>query len=207
MATKDKRVDDYIAKAQPFAQPILMHLRGVIHKACPDVRETIKWGMPFYEYKGNLCCIAGFKGHCAFSFWKSSLLDDPKNELKEKSNKGGEAMGNLGRISSKKDLPGDKVLIDFIWQAMKINEEGIKVVKKVKPQEAKEMEVPDYLIKALNKNKIAKQTFEAFPPSHRKEYVVWISEAKTDETRNKRLGQAIEWMAEGKNRNWKYGRK
>jgi uncharacterized protein YdeI (YjbR/CyaY-like superfamily) len=204
---KDQRIDEYIAKAAPFAQPVLKHLREVIHKASPDIQETIKWGMPTFEYKGNLCAMAGFKQHCAFLFFKSSLLDDPNNHLRERANKGGEAMGNMGKITSLKDLPSDKILSDFIKQAIKINEDGIKPKAKPKPADEKELEVPDYLQKALNKNKDARKYFEAFPPSHRKEYILWITDAKTAETRTKRLNQAIEWIAEGKGRNWKYERK
>src|SRR5665213_2231404 len=198
MGKKDKRVDDYISKAKPFAKPILNHLRKLVHEACPEVQETIKWGMPFYDYKGKLCNMAGFKEHCAFSFWKSGMLNDPDNFLKEKSNKGGEAMGNLGKITSLKDIPFDKVMIDFIKQAKKINEEGVKIVKKPKTLTTKEVIVPDYFQKLLNKNKAALKTFTGFSPSNKREYLDWITEVKTDETRNKRMETAIEWMAEGK---------
>ena len=202
MATKDKRIDAYIAKAQPFAQPVMKHLRELLHKACPEVTETIKWGMPSFEYKGPMFGFASFKTHCVGGFWKSKLLQDPTNLLGERKNQGGEAMGNLGRMTSIKDLPPDKAFIDFVKQHMKLNEEGIKVVKK--PVVKKELNMPEELTTALNKSKKAKQTFERFSTSGKREYAEWINEAKTVATRSKRLAEAIKWMEEGKPRLWKY---
>src|ERR1035437_933347 len=207
MATKDKRVDGYIAKAKPFAKPILNHLRRLVHEACPEVQETIKWSFPCFDYKGVFVSMAGFKEHCVFGFWKASLLKDTKGYLKERSNQGGESMGHLGKILSLKDIPPDKVMIDFIKPAKKLNDEGIKVPKKPKISEPKEIIVPDDGQKAWKKNKTALKTFEGCSPSHKREYLEWITEAKTDETRNKRTETAIEWMAEGKIRNWKYLKK
>jgi uncharacterized protein YdeI (YjbR/CyaY-like superfamily) len=206
MGVKDKRIDAYIDKAQPFAQPILKHVRELVHKACPEVTETIKWGMPSFDYKGPFFSIAAFKQHCAGGFWKHKLLNDPKGHLGERSNQGGEAMGNLGRITSLKDLPPDKVILDFIKQAKKLNDDGIKVEKK-KPVEKKELVVPKELVTALTKNKKAKETFENFSPSNKREYAEWISEAKTEETKKKRLTTTLEWLEEGKPRNWKYMKK
>ncbi|MBL7929491.1 MAG: YdeI/OmpD-associated family protein [Bacteroidia bacterium] len=201
----DKRIDAYIEKAQPFAQPILKKLRALVHKACSDVTETIKWGMPSFEYKGPMFGMAAFKHHCAGGFWKTKLLNDPKNYLRVSKNSGGEAMGNLGCIKLINDLPPDKVFIDFIKQHMKLNEEGIKL-EKVK-SEKKEIPVPDDFVKALNKNKNAKSVFEKFAPSHKREYLQWITGAKREETRLKRIATAVEWIAEGKGRNWKYEKK
>jgi uncharacterized protein YdeI (YjbR/CyaY-like superfamily) len=202
MASKDKRIDNYISKAQPFAQPILKKLRELLHKACPEVTETIKWGMPSFEYNGPMFGMASFKQHCVGGFWKSKLLKDPKNLLGERKVQGGDAMGNLGRMTSIKDLPPDKALIAFVKQHMKLNEEGIKVEKK--PVVKKELIVPKELTSALNKNKKAKETFEKFPPSGKREYAEWIADAKTDATRDRRLTDAIQWMEEGKPRMWKY---
>src|SRR6185369_7961512 len=108
MTNTDKRVDAYIAKAQPFAKPILEHLRMLIHKGCPEVQETIKWGMPSFDYKGPFFSIASFKEHAVFGFWKAKLLKDPKNYLSDRANEGGEAMGHGGRITKLSDLPPDK---------------------------------------------------------------------------------------------------
>ena len=203
MPSMDKRIDEYINKSQPFTQPVLKKLRKLIHKAIPEVNETIKWGMPFFEFKGPVCNFAAFKQHATFGFWKYRLMDDPAGQLKEISNKGGEAMGNLGRIKGIEDLPSDKVIIGFLKQAKDLNEKGIKLPPKKKiPQ--KELKVPDDLITALKKNKAAGKVFNQFPPSHKKEYVEWITEAKTETTRLKRLKTAIGWMEEGKSRNWKY---
>ena len=193
----DKRIDAYIEKSRDFARPILEHLRKLVHKACPHVEETVKWGSPHFDYKGSLAGMAAFKEHCAFGFWKHTLLEG--NELQRT------AMGSFGRITSLKDLPKDKEIISLIHQAMELNEKGIKVPKK--PATAKgEVVVPKELTTALAKNKKAKLAFDKFSPSHRREYSEWIAEAKTDATRDKRIATAIEWLSEGKSRNWKYER-
>ena len=196
MPALDPRIDAYIEKSAEFAQPILTHLRKLIHKACPDVKETLKWSMPSFEYKGILCGFAAFKQHCTFMFWKQSLLDTDVFPAQKT------AMGSFGRIASKRDLPADKVIIGLIHQAMELNEKGIKVEKK--PAARKELAVPDVLAAALKKNKAARETFENFPPSCRRDYIEWITEAKTEPTREKRLATTLEWLAEGKRRNWKY---
>jgi uncharacterized protein YdeI (YjbR/CyaY-like superfamily) len=205
MGKTDKRVDTYIAKAQPFAQPILSHVRGLVHKACPEVTETIKWGMPSFEYKGPYFGFASFKQHCTFGFWKAKLLKDPKNYLGDRKTSGGEPMGHFGRVTSLKDLPPDKVFLDFLKQAKKLNDDGVKSPRVVKAR--KELKTPSYFLDALKKNKKALALFEAFSPSHKREYVEWITEAKTEATREKRMDQALEWISEGKPRNWKYMRK
>jgi uncharacterized protein YdeI (YjbR/CyaY-like superfamily) len=203
MATKSKEIDAYIAKSADFAKPILNHLRELVHKTCPDAEEKMKWSFPHFDYKGEmLCSMAAFKQHCSFGFWKASLMKDPVLVEMAKSEV---AMGHLGKITSLKDLPPDKKIIAWIKEAMKLNDEGRKVVK-TKPVVKKELEVPDYFSKTVKENKKAWTTFEAFSPSAKKDYVEWVTEAKTEETRNKRLTQAIEWMAEGKKRNWKYER-
>lgn len=197
MPTVDPRVDAYIEKSAPFAQPILNHIRKLVHKAYPGIEETMKWSFPHFEYKGTICSMASFKQHCAFGFWKQSLLEQAAFPA-EKT-----AMGSFGRITSVKDLPSDKVMIGLIHQAVELNEKGIKVEKK-KPVSNQELVVPRDLTKALSKNKAAKVAFEKFSPSHKKEYVMWIEEAKTEPTRNKRLATTVEWLSEGKSRNWKY---
>lgn len=201
MPTIEPRVDAYIDKSAAFAKPILQHLRKLVHKHCPDVVEVIKWGFPNFEYKGPFCSMAAFKSHCAFGFWKTKLIPDPKGLLSR------DAMGSLGRITGLKDLPSDKEMAVFIKAAMKLNEDGVKLPKPKKALVKKEIEVPEDVQKALKKNKKALATFEAFPPSHRKEYILWITEAKTEETRNKRIATMLEWVAEGKARNWKYAQK
>ena len=203
--SKDKRIDAYIAKAQPFAQPILKKLRELIHKGNPEVQETIKWGMPSFDYKGPFCSFAAFKQHAVFGFWKYKLIKDPNGYLGEIFNKGGTSMGNLGRMTSIKDLPPDKYVIDFVKQAKKLNDDGIKMPPRVvKPK--KDLVVPSYFTLTLKKNKKAFTHFENFSPSAKRDYVEWITEAKTDETRDLRMKLAVEWMAEGKRRNWKYER-
>jgi uncharacterized protein YdeI (YjbR/CyaY-like superfamily) len=198
MPTTDPFVDEYIETAQDFAKPILRHLRSLVHAACPEVVETKKWSFPHFDYKGMMCSMAAFKEHCAFNFWKQSLLDESAFPA-EKT-----AMGSFGRITSRKNLPSDKVMKKLIHDAMKLNDEGVKVVKTPVSKEKKEVVVPDILKNALKTDARAAETFNNFPYSCKKEYVEWINEAKTDATREKRLATTLEWLAEGKRRNWKY---
>jgi uncharacterized protein YdeI (YjbR/CyaY-like superfamily) len=193
MAKKDPRVDAYINKAQPFARPILKHLRGLVHRGCPDLEETIKWNMPFFDRKGIVCFMAAFKGHCAFGFWKGELLFGKEAEG---------AMGHFGRIESLKDLPSDKEIIGCVKKAAEFNKLGVQ--KKRTPRRAHKLNVPPDLKSALSKNTKARKTFENFSYSHKKEYVQWITDAKRDETRKRRLKAAIVWLAQGKPQNWRY---
>jgi uncharacterized protein YdeI (YjbR/CyaY-like superfamily) len=200
MGTKDPRVDAYLARSADFAKPILTHLRKLIHDHCPSVEETMKWSFPHFTYKGPadripriLCSMASFKQHCAFGFWYAAG---------ESANR--EAMGQYGRITSLADLPKEKDLVRQIKQAIKVHDGGVKPRTPKRPRETKELEVPDYLMAALKKNKKALATFQGFNYSNKKEYVEWLTEAETDATRKKRLETAIEWMSEGKLRNWKY---
>ena len=198
MPTTDPFVDEYIDKAQEFAKPVLNHIRTLVHEACPDVVEKKKWSFPHFDYKGMMCSMASFKEHCAFGFWKQSLIDDAAFP-EEKT-----AMGSFGRIKSLADLPDDKTMKKLIHDAMKLNDEGIKVAKPKPSGEKKELVVPEVLIAALETNALASETFNAFPYSKKKDYVEWLTEAKTDATRDKRLATTIEWLAEGKPRHWKY---
>ncbi|HEX6533623.1 MAG TPA: YdeI/OmpD-associated family protein [Gemmatimonadaceae bacterium] len=201
MGARDPRVDAYIAKSADFARPVLEHLREIVHDACPDVEETIKWSFPHFTYRGMLCSMASFKQHCAFAFWKGSLVlgDGVPSD---------EAMGQFGRITSVSDLPPKRVLAGCVKKAMRLNEEGVKAPARAKPKAKKTAPpVPSDLAAALRANRKAAATFDAFSPSHRREYVEWITEAKGEATRARRLAAAVEWMAEGKSRNWKYERK
>lgn len=204
MAQKDSRIDLYISKSADFAKPILIHLRELVHSACPDVQETIKWGFASFDYKGPMCSMAAFKKHCSFGFWKASLMKDKTLIANAESET---AMGHYGKITSLEDLPSDKKIIAHIKNAMMLNEKGIKIPPKKLTSTKKEIVVPDYFLKQLIKNKKAFTTFENFSPSHKREYVEWIIEAKTDETKNRRIQTAIEWLSESKPRNWKYMKK
>jgi len=201
MAIRDKRVDAYIAKSATFAKPILMHIRELIHKAVPDVEETMKWSFPHFDYHGTVCSMAAFKEHCAFGYWKASIMSDPQKVLA-----GENAMGHFGRITRLKDLPSDKVLIAYTKEAANLNEAGVKLPPRPNVRKV-ELRVPEYFMSALRKNKRALVTFEGFSISNKREYVEWVTEAKTVETREKRLTTAIGWMAKGKIRNWKYVKK
>lgn len=200
MGTRDPRVDAYIARSAEFARPILEHLRAVVHESCPQVEEDMKWSMPHFMYEGMLCGMAAFKQHCTFGFWKGSLVVGAEGQR--------DAMGQFGCITSVKDLPSKKVLAGYIRQAMKLNEDKVPSPSRAKKQTTARAEpvVPPELARALGKSRRARQTFEAFSPSHRREYIQWITEAKREETRERRVETTIEWLEEGKPRNWKYVR-
>jgi uncharacterized protein YdeI (YjbR/CyaY-like superfamily) len=204
MGTKDKRIDTYISKSADFAKPILIHLRKLVHQECPDVNETMKWSFPHFDYKGMMCAMAAFKQHCAFGFWKAKLMADYEKTLYPN---GETAMGHFGQIKSLKDLPGEKILVKYIREAMRLNDEGIKVKRKPRPKIKEKLVMPPDMKKALNADKKAIKHFEAFSYSQKKDYIQWITEAKAEETRHRRLETAIEWIGEGKSRNWKYERK
>jgi uncharacterized protein YdeI (YjbR/CyaY-like superfamily) len=196
MGTRDARVDAYIAKSAEFARPILKHVRDVVHAACPDVEETMKWSFPHFQYKGMLCSMAAFKEHCAFGFWKGALVIEGAAETEK-------GMGQFGRITQVSNLPAKKELTGYIKKAMELNDSGVKTPSRPK-KAPRELIIPDDLSRALKQNAKARAAFEKFSPSHKREYVDWITEAKTDATRTRRLETALEWMAEGKPRNWKY---
>lgn len=199
MPTRSPAVDAYIRKSQPFARPILSRIRTIVHKQCPDVEECLKWGFPHFDYKGGLCSMAAFKQHCAFGFWKHTLLKDAEKVLEVKDRT---AMGHLGRITKMAELPSTKALGTLVKQAVKLNEAGIKqprVIKKKSP-----LKVPAYFMAAVRKNKKALATFEKFSTSCQREYVEWVSEAKQAATRERRMATTVEWLAQGKQRNWKY---
>lgn len=196
MPTLDPRVDAYLAQAPAFAQPLLAHLRAQVHAACPEAVETMKWSFPHFEYQGRiLCSMAAFKVHCAFGFWLGELL-----EIDGKSK---EAMGHFGRLTDVAQLPKPKHLQALIREAMRLTEAGAKPPSREKsPKPA--AEVPEDLAAALAAAPAAQAAFDGFPPSARRDYIEWLTEAKTAATRAKRLAQAVEWMGEGKRRNWKY---
>jgi len=196
-------IDSYIANAEDFAKPILAHWRRLIHQHCPDVEEVMKWALPHFEYKKeNMCVMGAYKNHCSFSFLKDSLMTDPRL----KANKDLKPIQRfLGKVSKMSDLPPDEEFIAMLEEARQLNEKGIKI-KREKPESDKPkiLETPDYLLGALIANPKAKEVFESKSNSFRKEYIIWITDAKTDETRQKRIIEALEWIAEGKGRFWKH---
>ena len=196
MGTRDPRVDAYIAKAGDFAKPILTQIRETVHAACPDVEEAMKWSFPHFMYKGVLCSMASFKQHAAFGFWKGSLVLGHGKDM--------DAMGQFGRLAKLSDLPPKKVLASYVRKAAALNDAGLKVARAPKRPAPKAVRTPADLAAALKRNAKARATFAGFSPSHKREYIEWITEARSDETRARRLAQAIEWMAQGKSRNWKY---
>ena len=197
----DKRIDEYIDRSKEFAKPVLRHIRSLVHQACPDVSETIKWGMPHFEYKGILCSMAAFKEHCSLTFWKGSLMKDPYDIMDKKRE---HAMGQFGRIKSKADLPADRILIQYIREAMQLNIDGLKVPSRSQREKKKELEVPSWFLSELGKNSKARDCFNKLSAAHKREYLDWIMEAKKEETRQRRLDTTLEWLSQGKSFNWKY---
>jgi len=194
MPSTDPRIDAYIAKSAEFARPILAHLRAQVHAACPEVEESIKWGFPNFILDGKILAgMAAFKAHCSFGFWRREAGEQSKS---------GEAMGQYGRITSLADLPAQRTLRAQIKQAAALTRSGPRAAPPRQPRPR--LEAPADLLAALAGNAAARQTFEAFAPGKQRDYIEWIIEAKREETRAKRLAQTLEWLAEGKSRNWKY---
>jgi uncharacterized protein YdeI (YjbR/CyaY-like superfamily) len=195
MPTLDPRVDSYIKKAAEYARPILVELRARIHAACPDVEETIKWRVPSFEYRGLLCGMAAFKAHCAFGFWKDAVLRKEKEHA--------ETLERAGCVRELGELPAKAPFAKAVKRAMQLNADGVALPRK-KPTERKEVAMHPEFAKALAASKRAKAVFTDFAPSCKREYLEWIADAKKDDTRARRIEQAIEWIGDGKKRNWKY---
>ena len=204
MKARDERITQYISKSADFAQEILLHLREVVHDFCPDVEEGMKWSMPFFMYRGKiLCSFASFKHHCSFGFWLHSEMSDPHGIFK-RSAEGG--MGSFGKITSLNDLPKDDQLGSYILEAMSLIEQGT-IPRELNPKFKKPVaEVPEELLKLLEAEPKARAVFESLPPSHQREYTNWITEAKREGTKQRRLQQTIENLLEGKSKDWKYMR-
>ncbi len=201
MGLKSPEVDTYISHSPGFARPILQRLRSTVHSGCPGVEETITWGFPHFMYQGILCSMAAFKHHCAFSFWKGSLIVGT-NVLQTK-----QSMGQFGKITSVDDLPDKKTLLAYVREAVRLNESGVKSPTRSKPRRRKPLRAPAPFKAALRSHVKAAETFRGFSAGHKREYLEWIIDAKTDETRTRRIATAVKWLAEGKTRNWKYIRK
>jgi uncharacterized protein YdeI (YjbR/CyaY-like superfamily) len=204
MENFDARIDAYIEKSADFAKPILIHLRELVHRASPEITETIKWSAPFFEYKGVLCFMMAFKQHCGFGFWKAGTLPDPHGIILDEGN-----AGSIGKLITLADLPNDDILIWYIRQAMELKS-GAPSAKiaapKIKkaPTATTPLATPDYLVELLADNPQAAEYFDKFSPSQKKEYITWFEEAKTEATRDKRLAEGMAWISEGKTRHWKY---
>jgi uncharacterized protein YdeI (YjbR/CyaY-like superfamily) len=202
-AKPDSRIDAYIAQAPEFARPVLSHLRRLVHQACPKAEETIKWSHPAFLQDGKILCLfAAFKAHCTFGFWHQGMTA----VIARDGGKAEAAMGQFGRITGLADLPDDRTLVGYLKQAALLNESGKPArPRPVTKSKAKpEPKVPADLAALLAQNSPAADTFAKFSPSHRREYLEWITEAKREETRQKRLATTIQWLTEGKKRNWQY---
>ena len=192
---QDQRVDAYIAAAEPFARPILEHLRGVVHRAAPGLAEAIKWGMPMFLHNGRIVAnMAAFQRHASFGTWRrdGGGIGEPR----------GDGMGSLGRLTGLSDLPDDDEIVAMVREAIALADAGGSMRGNRAPKPPPE--TPADLRAALDAVPAAAAAFDAFPPGCRREYVDWLTEAKRPETRAKRLAQTVEWCAEGKRRNWQY---
>ena len=194
MPARDPRIDAYIANAADFARPILVHLRDVVHAACPGVEETIKWGMPHFMHHGMLAGMAAFKAHATFGLWRGKELVPDGDES---------AMGQFGCLASVRDLPPKRTLVALVKKAAALNEAGTPRPRRVVAKKPPPVPSPAFAA-ALKRNREAARNFAALAPGQQREYVAWIDEARREETRDKRIAQAVEWIAEGKLRNWKY---
>jgi uncharacterized protein YdeI (YjbR/CyaY-like superfamily) len=197
---RSRQIDDFIDNAEEFAQPILIYMREIIHEACPHVAESIKWGMPSFDYKGPLIVMGSFKKHMAINFWKAQLMADPEKVFV----KSGESMGTFGKVSLINQLPSREVLLAYIFEAIDLNERGIKITKVKKEETVKELPIPEDFLNTLNSNPAAMSNFQQMSPSHRKEYINWIIEAKREATRVSRIEKAILQLLEKKSKDWKY---
>jgi uncharacterized protein YdeI (YjbR/CyaY-like superfamily) len=203
MGTFNPKVDEKIEVAAPFAQEIMLHVRKLVHKACPDVSEEIKWNFPCFIYNGSiLASMSAFKQHCSFGWFLSSKMTDPEGILQFGPDRDG--MGSLGKLTDKKQLPSDKIIIAYTKEAMALIDAGVKMDRGNKEGGPTAMEVPSYFSKALKANAEANKHFKSFSIGKKNEYIQWLEESKTDATRAKRLDTAIEWISEGKSRLWKY---
>jgi uncharacterized protein YdeI (YjbR/CyaY-like superfamily) len=196
MGKRDARVDAYIAKAPDFAKPILTEIRARVHAACPDVEEDMKWSSPSFIYHGMLCGMAAFKQHAIFGFWKGPLV------LGSRAEDAGTTGAFRTRLTTVSDLGSKKAMAADIKKAMTVNEAGVTLPRARRPPTS--ILVPDDLAAALRKNQKAQTAFEKFSPSHKREYVEWITQARREETRTRRLQTAIQQISEGKPQNWKY---
>jgi len=254
MSQRYPSLDAYLRKAPAFAQPIIEHLREVVHAACPEVEECIKWNCPFFVYRGPVCAVAAFKAHCRIGFWMlhhaarvvprlfesraaelrvglerlqirvalggdgrfdglhvpilRAELEIDQGDVLRKGPAAAAALASLERVAQVSEFPSRAALTALVQGAVKLNEDGVLAEWQKAQQERRKNPVPvkppPALAAALKKNARARKTWDAFTPSHRRDYVVWIAAAKTDETRDRRVQQTVEWLAEGKTRHWKY---
>lgn len=197
MGNRSKEIDAYVKKSPDWAQPILVYIRDVVHETCPDVEEAMKWSSPTFIHHGIMCGMVAFKNYAALHFWKNELVVPGTKDA------AGGPTRQLGKLTTVDDLPPKKILQGYIMKAMQLNEQGVKTPK-APAKKKKALAMPDYFAAAIKKNKKALAVYEQFSPSHQREYIEWVVDAKGDDTRERRVKQAVEWMAEGKSRNWKY---
>jgi hypothetical protein len=202
MPSQSPLVTAYVAKAPDFARPILTHIRKVVHAACPDVEETIKWGCPHFQYHGMLCAMATFKAHCKLGFWRGALVV-PTTDKKKAS----DALRRLDHLTALSDLPPDRVLVSYVKRSMALAAQCVKAPHMANRTPRPALAAPAYLTAAIKRQPRALATWKALAPSHRRDYIEWVTGAKTEPTRARRLATTVEWLAEGKSRNWKYARR
>lgn len=191
--SREPRIDAYIAKARPFARPILEKIRERIHAVMPEVEEAMKWSHPTYCKDGKIVLgTAAFKEHAAVNFWRGQELGLDTRDG---------AMGQLGKLTSVEDLPKD--LDRMIARAAELSTRAPKPRKTKHEPRPQPVMHPEFAA-SLERAPKARASLEAFSPSAQREYLEWIAEAKQDATRQKRIASAVEWLSQGKRRNWKY---
>jgi hypothetical protein len=202
MGTRDRRVDAYIARLPDFSREICTRFRSIVHECAPEIDEDIKWGHPSFMHKGIVCGMAAFKAHVVIHFWKTALLtgSHARRATDDKT------LERLARVTSASELPPKTAIAGFLKAAVKLNDGAVKAPSPTKAARKTRapLRTPPIFSKALERNAKAKATYDGFSASHRREYVEWITEAKSSETRDRRIEQALGWLAEGKPRNWKY---
>lgn len=198
--SKNSDIDNYIAGKAPFAQEILTHLRQIIHNAAPDITETIKWRQPCFEHNGLVCSVAAFKKHVTFSFFKGKLLNDSNNIFPTSDNN---ELTSL-KFSVLADIPQDDILTAFIQQAIALNADSNCKRKSTQRKDKDTLVMPNDLAAALASTPAAQSTFNNFSYSKQKDYIEWLTSAKRETTRVTRLATTVQWLSEGKARNWKY---
>jgi hypothetical protein len=199
------QVTAYAAAMPAYAQPIFAHLRALIHTTCPDTDEAIKWSIPHFERDGDyLCIFAASPGHASFTFYKQQLMSDPR--LRDNLNLPA-IKRFMGRLTSLSDLPDDATLAAMLQEAADLNARGVRLPDRA-PKTPPVIDMPSAVATAvataLAANPAAQAVWDAKSAAWRKDYLVWITAAKTDPTRDARIAEALDWIADGKARFWKY---
>lgn len=195
MNEASENITAYIEKATPEFKEVMIALRSVLNNPNFDIKEDWKWGAPNFNNEGMICWLAHFRNHVGMNFFKGTLIKDKYNLFTHYREEKGNRQLKFSDINQ--IIP--EQIEYYIEEAIKLNQENIKVVKK-----EIDTSLPLDLETELNNNPKAKMFFESLAPSYKRDYIEWIEEAKREATRTKRLATTMEWLSEGKKKNWKY---